>query len=71
LTIGGFFSAKLASNQIDWLPCEREALAIGSSVQYFQPYIRGAFNSVRRTNKEGRFFPCSFDISFDEIFQNF
>ena len=42
LKIGGFFSAKLSSNQIDWLPCEREALAIGSSVRYFQPYITEA-----------------------------
>ena len=39
LEIGGFFSAKLSSNQIDWLPCEREALGIASSVKYFQPYI--------------------------------
>ena len=37
--IGGFFSAKLKSNQIDWLPCEREALGIGASVKHFQPYI--------------------------------
>ena len=39
LRIGGFFSAKLNSNQIDWLPCEREALCAGSSVKYFQSYI--------------------------------
>ena len=39
LEIGSFFSAKLSSNQIDWLPCEREALGIASSVKYFQPYI--------------------------------
>ena len=37
--IGGFFSAKLRSNQIDWLPCEREALCIGASVKHFQPFI--------------------------------
>ena len=39
LKIGGFFSAKLKSNQIDWLPCEREALGIAGVVKYFQPYI--------------------------------
>ena len=37
--IGGFFSAKLKSNQIDWLPCEREALSIASAIKYFQPFI--------------------------------
>ena len=37
--ISGFFSAKVKSNQIDWLPCEREGLSIGSSVKYFQPFI--------------------------------
>jgi len=37
--IAGFFSAKLKKNQIDWLPCEREALCISSSITYFQPYI--------------------------------
>ena len=37
--IGGFFSAKVKGNQIDWLPCEREGLGIGSSVKYFQPFI--------------------------------
>ena len=39
LKIGGFFSAKLKGSQIDWLPCEREALGIAGSVKYFQPYI--------------------------------
>ena len=39
LKIDGFFSAKLKSNQIDWLPCEREALGIASSIKYFQAYI--------------------------------
>ena len=37
--IGGFFSAKMQSYQIDWLPCEREALGIASSIKYFQPFI--------------------------------
>ena len=39
LIIGGFFSAKLNNNQIDWLPCEREALAIASAVKYYQLFI--------------------------------
>ena len=39
LQIGGFFSAKLKGGQVDWLPCEREALGIAGSVKYFQPYI--------------------------------
>ncbi len=39
LKIGGFFSAKLKGSQIDWLPCEREALGIAGAVKYFQPYI--------------------------------
>ena len=33
------FSAKLNNNQIYWLPYEREALAIASSVKYYQPFI--------------------------------
>ena len=37
--IGGFFSAKLCTNQRDWQPCEREALCIASAVKHFQPYI--------------------------------
>ena len=35
----GFFSAKLRTNQKDWLPCEIEALAISASVKHFAPYI--------------------------------
>ena len=37
--VGGFFSAKLNSCRNDWLPCEREALCIASSIKYFQPFI--------------------------------
>ena len=37
--IAGFCSAKVKGSQIDWLPCEREGLAIGGSVKYFQPFI--------------------------------
>ena len=39
-SVAKFFSAKLKEHQIGWLPCEHEALAIGSSVNYFAPYIR-------------------------------
>ena len=37
--VAGFFSAKVKGHQIDWLPCEREALAIASAIKYFQPFI--------------------------------
>jgi len=42
--IAGFFSAKLKGNQIGWLPCEREALCIGSSISHFQPFITQSHN---------------------------
>lgn len=44
--IAGFFSAKLKGHQIGWLPCEREALCIGSSVSHFQPYITQSHNQT-------------------------
>ena len=34
------FSMKLKSHHLHWEPCELEALAIASAVQYFSPYIR-------------------------------
>ena len=37
--IAGFFSAKLRKNQLDWLPCEVEALCISASLQYFSSFI--------------------------------
>ena len=37
--VAGFFSGKVKGHQIDWLPCEREALAIASAIKYFQPFI--------------------------------
>lgn len=37
--IAGFFNAKLKGSQLGWLPCEIEALAIGSAIQHFAPYI--------------------------------
>ena len=40
LKLGGFFSAKLKTHQVRWLPCEVEALSIGVSVAHFGPHIR-------------------------------
>lgn len=37
--LGGYFSAKLKPHQGKWLPCEVEALAIGSAVNHWGPYI--------------------------------
>ena len=37
--VAGFFSAKLKTPQIRWLPCEVEALAISAAVQHRAPYI--------------------------------
>ena len=39
MLLGGFFSAKLKSHQIKWLPCEVEALAISASVKHWAPYM--------------------------------
>ena len=39
LLLPGFHSAKLKKHQVNWLPCEVEALAIASSIQHFAPYI--------------------------------
>ena len=39
LLLAGFFSAKLRKHQVTWLPCEVEALCIGSAVRHFGPYI--------------------------------
>lgn len=39
LALAGFFSAKLRSHQLMWLPCEVEALAIAAAVKHFGPYI--------------------------------
>ena len=39
LVLSGFFSAKLRSHQLAWLPCELEALAIAASIKHFSPYI--------------------------------
>ena len=37
--LAGYFSAKLRKRQVDWSPCELEALCIASSVNHFSPYI--------------------------------
>ena len=39
LHVAGYFSAKLRTNQVSWLPCEVEALAITAAVKHFSPYI--------------------------------
>ena len=45
--IGGFFSFKLNEHQIKWLPCEVEALAISSAINFFAPYIRESPHKVQ------------------------
>ena len=37
--VAGFFNAKLRKHQVNWLPCELEALAIGAAINHFGPYI--------------------------------
>ncbi len=37
--LGGFFNAQFKKGQHLWLPCEVEALAIGSAITYFSPLI--------------------------------
>ena len=37
--LAGFYSAKLRSHQVKWLPCEVEALGIGAAIKHFSPYI--------------------------------
>ena len=39
LLLAGYFSAKLRKHQVTWLPCEIEALSIGSAIRHFAPYI--------------------------------
>ena len=54
-SVAKFFSVKLKDHQIGWLPCEHEALAIGSSINHFAPYIRESrhYTQVLTDNK-----PC-------------
>ena len=39
LMLAGFFSAKLRQHQVNWLPCEVEALCIAAAVKHFSPFI--------------------------------
>jgi hypothetical protein len=39
LLLAGFFNAKLRAHQVNWLPCEVEALCVGSAIKHFSPYI--------------------------------
>ncbi|XP_056001758.1 uncharacterized protein LOC130048742 [Ostrea edulis] len=39
LLLAGFFSAKLRKCQVSWLPCDVEALSIGTAVKHYSPYI--------------------------------
>ena len=47
MKLGGFYSAKLKPHQSKWLPCEVEALAIGSSVNHWAPYILESKHTVQ------------------------
>ena len=38
--VAEFHSFKLKVHQINWLPCEMEALAIAGGINYFAPYFR-------------------------------
>ena len=39
LLLASFFNSQLKKHQITWLPCELEALAIGTAIKHFSPYI--------------------------------
>jgi hypothetical protein len=39
LLLAGFFSAKLKKHQVNWLPCEVEALSIAAAIKHFAPFI--------------------------------
>ena len=38
--LAGLYSVKLKGHQTDWMPCEHEALAIGTGINHFSPYVR-------------------------------
>ena len=44
--LAGFFSAKLRPQQVTWIPCEIEALAIAAAVKHFSPYIIQSHNKA-------------------------
>ena len=45
--VGGFFSLKLNEHQLKWLPCEHEALAISSALNFFAPNLRETTNKTQ------------------------
>ncbi len=54
-SIGGYFSAKLKSNQQRWLPCEVEALGISMAINHWNTYI---INSIHETQVLTDSKPC-------------
>lgn len=40
--LGGYFSLKMKSFQLNWLPCEQEALAITSSINHWKIFIKNS-----------------------------
>ena len=47
LHLAGFFSSKLKKHQVNWLPCEVEALGIAAGVKNFSPYIIQSAHTTR------------------------
>ena len=53
--LAGFFSAKLRARQVNWIPCEIEALAIAVAIKHFSPYIiQSQHNTIILTDSK----PC-------------
>jgi hypothetical protein len=46
LLLAVFFSAKLRKHQVNWLPCEIEALSIAAAVKHFSPFIIQSHHSA-------------------------
>ena len=45
--IAEFYSFKLKDHQLNWYPCELEALAIAAGVEHFSPYICNSINPMQ------------------------
>ena len=45
--VAGFFSVKLKLHQLDWEPCEHEALAITAGMSHFAPYVRESLRPLQ------------------------
>ena len=45
--VAEYFSLKLKSHQINWQPCELEALAITTAVKHFSSYIRESQHPIQ------------------------